>query len=233
MERLSRLTLVFAVAYAVFIVAPAFLAAQFGPYPLIKVGDVFDLFTPFVLIPLYWLLFQVRSDDRPDTGETLAFLLTVGAWCAGQGMHLAANSIGHLMEGLKDTDAYAVTYFYDEELSHYLWHLGGLGLSALLLWRQWGRPFAGQRAALLLESAAGLIYGITYFISTIEGGTVPLGLLFAVAAAGFGLLRGRAHLRQQPVLAFFTIAYVIATILFLAWGVYWRGFPQFSEVGLL
>ena len=25
----------------------------------------------------------------------------------------------------------------------------------------------------------------------------------------------------------------LATILFLIWGVYWGGFPQFSEVGLL
>jgi hypothetical protein len=233
MERLSRLTLAFAVAYAVFIVGPAFLSAQFGPYPLIKVGDVFDLLTPLVILPLYWLLYQVRRDSAPGTGESVAFLIAAALWVAGQGLHLGANAIGHLLEGLHNTDAYEGTHFLDEVLSHYEWHLGAVGLSALLLVRQWRHPFTDQRAALLFEAAAGLIYGVTYFVSTIEAGTVPLGVPFAAVVAGFGLTRGRAQWRHQPILAFFTIAYSIALVLFIGWAVYWRGFPQFSEVGLL
>lgn len=57
MQRLARLTLIFAILFAVFIIAPAFLNGQFAPYPLLKSGDVLDLLTPLVLIPLYWLLF--------------------------------------------------------------------------------------------------------------------------------------------------------------------------------
>jgi hypothetical protein len=57
-NRLSRLTLVFSITFAVLIISPAFLNRQFGPYPLMKTGDVIDLFTPLILIPLYWLLFS-------------------------------------------------------------------------------------------------------------------------------------------------------------------------------
>ena len=74
MNRLSRLTLVFSITFAVLIISPAFLNKQFGPYPLMKTGDVIDLFTPLILIPLYWILFQVSREKTPGPGETIVFL---------------------------------------------------------------------------------------------------------------------------------------------------------------
>jgi len=73
-NRLSRLTLVFSITFAVLIISPAFLNKQFGPYPLMKTGDVIDLFTPLILIPLYWILFQVSREKTPGPGETIVFL---------------------------------------------------------------------------------------------------------------------------------------------------------------
>jgi hypothetical protein len=35
------------------------------------------------------------------------------------------------------------------------------------------------------------------------------------------------------VLGFFFVACLVAALLFTAWGLYWGGFPQFSEVGLV
>ena len=55
MKRLSFLVLVFAILFAVFFIAPPLLSQQFSPYPLMKMGDVFDILTPLVLLPLYWL----------------------------------------------------------------------------------------------------------------------------------------------------------------------------------
>ena len=37
-------------------------------------------------------------------------------------------------------------YFYDEILSHYIWHLRLIRLSALLIYRQWQNPFIKQRS---------------------------------------------------------------------------------------
>jgi len=226
----SRLILIFAVVFAILIITPALLSQQFSPYPLLKTGDVTDLLTPLILIPLYWLLF--RQGKAPSTRETIVFLVFAALWVEGQGMHLGANSIGHLLENAQGTDAQTLTHFYDEILSHYMWHIGLVVLTALLIWRQMRNPLATALTNLRAEAAAALIYGIVYFIIVIEAGTVPLGLPFAVIVGLVGLLR-RKDLRQQPITAFFFAAHLLALILFAIWFVRWGGFPQFSELGLI
>lgn len=233
MERLARLTLVFAIAFAVFIVAPAFLGMPFGPYPLLSCGDVLDLFTPLVLIPLYWALFREAGDPPPGRGGTIAFLALAALWVEGQGMHLAANAIGHLPGAGEGTALARLTHALDEELSHYLWHGGMVGLSALLIHRQWRHPFAGRRSGLGFEGVAGAIHGFNYFITIVEAGTARLGIPFAALVLLFVALRGRGRLREQPILAFFFVAYLVATLGFLGWGLYWRGLPEFSQVGII
>jgi len=224
---------VFSVAFAVFFVGPPVLGGQFGPYPLMKLGDVFDLLTPLVLIPLYWLLFQVGQEKRPSLREGVAFMVLAALWVEGQGMHLAANSIGHLLEEMADSDAAILTALYDEVLSHYLWHLGIVGLSALLLIRQWQNPFTGERSSLGLLLLAGIIHGLTFFVVVVEGGTALLGIPFAIIVILAGLVWGRAKLPEQPLLLFFLVSYVVAMLFFAGWGLYWGGLPEFSELGLI
>jgi hypothetical protein len=208
MQRLARLTLIFAILFAVFIVSPAFLSKQFALYPLMKNGDVFDLLTPLVLIPIYWLLFQISRDSKPSQNETIVFLI------AG-------------------SDVETLTRFYDEVLSHYLWHVGLVGLSALLIYRQWKNPFVNERSGLGFAIAAGIIHGFNYFIAVVEAATAPLGVPFALLVVIFALVWGRGKLRQQPILAFFFVTYLVATLLFLGWGLYWGGLPEFSKVGII
>jgi hypothetical protein len=195
-----------------------------------KTGDVTDVITPVILIPLYWLLF--RLGKAPSNAEVIAFMVFTALWVEGQGMHLSANSIGHLLESARDTDVYALTHFYDEALSHYLWHIGMVGVTLLLIWRQIRNPLENALPALRIEVVAALIYGIVYFIIVIEAGTTPLGLPAAVIISIIGLLRLR-ELRRQPVTAFYFAAHALATILFAIWFVRWGGFPQFSELGLI
>ena len=148
-------------------------------------------------------------------------------------MHLSANSIGHLLEDMKGSDAYNLTLFYDEVLSHYLWHFGVVGLSALLLWRQWHNPFSEERAGVWLLILAGVIYGFTFFVIVIEAGTAPVGISFAVLVAVLGWILGRKRMRQQPLLTFFLVGYSIATVFFIGWAIYWGGLPEFSQVGII
>ena len=233
MRRLARLTLIFAVAFAVLIIAPAFLSDSFVLYPLIKDGDVLDLFTPLVLIPLYWLLFQIHERCPPSQKETLIFLIFAVFWVQGQGMHLAANSIGHLTKAYSGSNIEQLTGFYDETLSHYIWHLGLVGLSALLIYRQWHHPFTKHRSKLKLEVIAGVVHGFNYFIDVVESATGILGVPFAAGVVLFVLVWGRQHIRQQPILAFFFVSYGIACLFFLSWGLYWGGLPEFSRVGII
>lgn len=233
MKQFSRLILLFSVAFALFFVGPALLNKHFAFFPLMRTGEVLDLLTPVVLLPLYWLLYQRASVKSVTLRGSIVFLILTAFWVEGQGMHLSANSIGHLLITMKDSEVYRLTYFYDEQLSHYLWHFGVVGLSALLIFRQWQYPFVKERSGLWLESLAGIIYGFTFFLLIIEGGTTLVGVPFAVLVTVFGLGWGRNRLRQQPLLTFFCVSYLLATMLFASWAIYWGGFPQFSEVGLL
>ncbi len=234
MARVSRLTLIFAVVYVILIVGPALLSQPFGPYPLQSTGDVLDVLTPLVLIPLYWVLYRLDGRKPFTTREMILFLVFAAVWAEGQGMHLSANSIGHLVEtGIKSQGA-ALTHFYDEVLSHYLWHIGVVGLTVLLLIRQWHHPFIGSASLLREEALAALLYGATYFVTFIEAGTAPLGIPFTLIVTIFGFTIGRRQLRQQPVMAFFTLAQALALALFVIWFVV-NGFrlPQFSELGII
>lgn len=233
MQRLARLTLIFAIVFAVFIITPAFLSGQFALYPLIKNGDVLDLLTPWVLIPLYWLLFQIHFHHPPSQKEILFFLIFAVMWVQGHGMHLVGNSIGHLTPGNSSSEVKQLTHFYDEIFSHYLWHFGLVGLSALLIYRQWQNPFKKKRSGLKLEITAGIIHGFNYFIDIVESATTILGVPFALGVVIFTLIWGRQHLHQQPILAFFFVSYLVACLFFLGWGLYWGDLPEFSKIGII
>ncbi|MEP7356687.1 MAG: hypothetical protein ABI847_05570 [Anaerolineales bacterium] len=239
MKRLSLLTLIFAILSVLFSLLLIFFRFPFPPYPLMSVQDVLDILTPLVLIPVYWLLYKASAREDAHWTEDIVFMVLAAVWVEGQGLHLSANSINNLAEGLAKkqvidilgTSIYQLTYFFDEHLSHYMWHIGIVGLAALLLYREWRRP-AGEVTAWRLVIPAGLIYGFTLFCIFLEGQTVPLGLPFVVIVAVLGLLWGRQKLASQPLLAFFFIASLFALVLFAGWGIYFRGFPQFTDVGL-
>jgi hypothetical protein len=228
----SSLILVFAIAFTVFIVLPAFLGQAFPPYPSIHWADVFDLLTPLVLIPLYWLLFTDSGGIHHTSRRNIIFLILAALWTAGQGMHLSANSInnylGHGTGGLHD-----IVHFYDEVLSHYLWHVGIVGLSILLMLEPAAIATEVRSIQWGLIAPASLLYGLTYFMAINEGGTVPFGLPAAIIITlGLVVLR-RRQIRTHNLITFFFVGYLIATILFIGWFIYWGGFPEFSEVGII
>ncbi len=223
---------VFSVAFFVFVMGPPFLGYKFPPYPLMHVADIFDLFTPLVLIPLYWLLFRLDPNRAATNRETVAFLVFSAIFVLGQGMHLAANSIGHLTEGMAGTDVYKLTSLYDETLSHYVWHIGVLGLSAVIAFRQSRNFFETSQFDWKVMIGA-LIYGFTYFAMVVEGATLLMGLPLAALFVATCLLFARRGLSRQPTLYFFLLAYSISILLFATWGIWQGGFPEFSEVGII
>jgi hypothetical protein len=240
MRRLSYLTLLFALLTLLFVNLLVYLRFDFAWYQLMSYQDALDLVTPVVLIPVYWLLFRECSACRSTVAEEVALMVFAALWVVGQGMHLSANSVNNLIEGLAEagvmditaSQVYELSYFYDEHLSHVVWHLGMIGLAGLLIYREWQHP-AGQRPTWWATGLAGLIYGFTLFTVYLEGQTVVLGFAFALFVATIGLVWGRRRLAVQPVLAFFVIACLLACVLFTGWGFYWGGFPQLTEVGLI
>ena len=240
MNRISLQTLTFAILSVVFLLLLIFLRTPFSLYPLMSYQDALDILTPLVLIPLYWLIFHYAGSETPRLSQAISFLILAVFWVEGHGMHMAANSISNLMaEGITRTqaelpggDLYTLAYFFDEQLGHYLWHIGVLGLAALLIYREWHQP-AGWRTVWWQAISGGIIYGLTLFMITNEGQTVWLGLPFSFLVVLFGLIWGRKRLGRQPVLAFFFVTFLVALLFLAGWGLYWGGFPEFGEVGLI
>jgi hypothetical protein len=233
MNRQSWLLLIFAVAFAVLLMSPPYLRYPLPFYPLMELADATDILTPLILIPIYWLLFQSSDETPAGLPAMILFMLFAVLWVQGQGMHLATNSIGHLLKDSPHSNAFTLANFYDETLSHYLWHIGIAGLSALLVWRSWLITLGTSTSDRVAVVFGGIVYGTTFFIITIEGVTVPIGLPFSFVFVAVMLLRARSRLPQQPILMFFTIAGVLSLVLYAAWGLIWGGFPEFSEIGLI
>jgi len=232
MRRLSTLILVFAILFLVFFIGLVLLRVPFGPFPLMSWQDAADVLTPLVLLPLYFLLFRISPKTPFSTSGLVIFIVFAALWAAGQGIHLSANSLDNLLmqRGMETGDVYKLTYFYDEILGHYLWHIGIVGLSALLIYRQWRNPLTGERAMLWPIIFGGLIYGFSYFLIIMEGNTAPLGVTFSVLATLSIIMWARKGISQQPLIIFFLVSYALAMLLFFIWGIINGGLPPIMDV---
>ena len=232
-----RTALGFAIVLAVFIIGPPFLPATFGPYPLLRWGDVLDLATPFVVLPVAWLLYVGSCGQPLRLREGLAFVALGGLFAMGQGMHLAANAIGHLVpEGSGDLQV--LTHDLDEVVSHFIWHGALIGLSALIVVRSLGNTdwtdAATSPRSLASMTLAMVIFGFTFFAMVVEGGTALIGLPGAALIAAVGRsLAGRSMFRR-PAVALFSGGYLVALLLCLIWAAMngWQ-LVEFSKAGLI
>ena len=147
-------------------------------------------------------------------------------------LHVSETSAEQVADG-GSPDVHDLVHFYDEVLSHYIWHIAIVGLSILLVAvRANGDSAAAPiRWPLILPSA--ILYGFTYFAAINEGGTVPFGLPAAILIPLALLLTRRADLRSKNLVAFFFLGYILAVLLFTGWFAYWGGFPEFSETGII
>jgi hypothetical protein len=233
--RVGWVALAYGAAVAAFIMLPALAPSVYGPYRLLRWGDVIDLFTPLVVLPVAWWFFRVAAPDRPRGWETFLFVAFAALWASGQGMHLAANAIGHLVEE-GPTDLYRLTHDLDEVVSHYIWHIGVLGLAAMTMlrslrgtgrfqleWPSWGA----------LGIGAGL-YGFTFFVAIVEAATTPMTVPGALVLLVGGGAIARGQPAARPVLTFFLVAFSLALVLCFAWAAMngWQ-LTEFSKAGLI
>jgi len=209
-------------------------------------GDLLDFLTPFAVIPLAYVLYSraLRSlNSLPDqeslarTPATLAkIFLAIGAilYIDGHGLHLSANSISRLLQGMKGSELYKANYLFDEVISHFMWDSGIflISIGLVLLASKISLNSLNLKSAVFVSLGAAF-YGFTYTVNGIEGQTV----IFTFPAAGVGfLLAIILYLKRQkkspnPFLLFFIAGYFLSLVLFAYWGISRSGFPEFSELG--
>jgi hypothetical protein len=168
-------------------------------------------------------MFRAVGQGEVALADEIAFMVMAAFWAVGQGMHLSANSINNLIGNLAtggvldltSTDIYTLTYFYDEYLSHFLWHVGVLGLAALIIYVGWRQPDS-EKTNWWLVIPAGVLYGFTFGIF-IDGTPAHRPLAAAVILP---CLSGAIKLAQRPILAFFLCVLSLMLLLFIGWGPY-------------
>ena len=231
--RLSYLALIFAILSVGFLILLILFRTPFPAYPLMSYQDALDVLTPLVLVPLYWLLFRNSGKSQAGKPIEILFMVFAALWVMGQGMHLSANSINNLAENsaasggpdILDSQIYELVYFYDEHLSHYLWHIGVLGLAVVIIFREALDP-AGDLTIWWATILAGLLYGFTVFAITIEGQTALLGFPFAVLAALILFFLARSKLGSRPMMAFFFVSFLATSFIYLVWVLYAGGLVE-------
>ena len=199
-------------------------------------GDWIQLLGAFPLLALYaWVALDLAPRAAAPGPRIAATLFLAGvAYALGFGVHVAANSIHDMLDHTGLGDPWGLAYFWDEHLGHYLVDASRAAFAvALTAWETkasaGGAVESGANARLPILAGA-LAYGFIYFATGVEGQTVPLALPFSLVYAVWSFARGRAW---HPIRTFYTVAAIVSLILFAIWGIWHRGFPEFSRTGLL
>lgn len=185
----------------------------FGEIGTTRVADWIDLAVPYAVVGLA-AAFLVAVDA--PRRAWLVFGAGAIAYTQGHGIHLAANSIANV-------DSSSTIHLWDEVVGHYVWY-GGLALVVAALALAAGdRRLATSPLAIVLA----VLFGFTVFTNSVEGGTPLLGIATGIVFVAWGL-------RRRDRLAWLLVpAYAVAVGALVGWGIYWRGWPQFSELGWL
>lgn len=188
------------------------LARPLGDIGTTRAADWLDLLVPWAILGCAAV---VVAGQRPRGAAWWLFGVGGLLFVQGHGIHLAANSIANAAGG--DT-----AYLWDEVVGHLLLFTGlALVLAAVFV-------ALGERAVHVNALGWLLTAGVALalFNSWVEGQSAILGLLVCTAFLVAGWPR-----RAQPRGRIALVTFTLAGLLLLGWGAYWRGFPEFSELG--
>ena len=203
----------------------------------VTAGDAIEAVGVFVVLALFARVARAaggadlpRSGGAPREGVILGIAAT--AFAFGHGIHVAANSIHDLADRSGLGDPTGLLGFWDENVGHYLVDSARVLFAISLTSISWGAGSGAARAGAS-AIAGGIPFGFTVFASAVEGQTVPLVLPFSALYAGWSLLARDRFRRGGAVRAFFTAAAWTSVLFFAIWGVWQRGFPEFTRAGII
>ncbi len=213
----------------------------------VTAGDWIEALGVYVVIALYgWASLGSRAEGAPpaarDRRVPLAWVLLATAaitYAFGHGIHLAANSIQDALDRTGGRDAWGVAYLWDERVGHHLVDAARILFVLVLTWLEGSSPAPADRHRptgwmRAIFPAGALAYGFIYFATAVEGQTVALALPFTLGYAVWGMSRRSwGGAAWAPARLFFTAASIVSLILFVIWGIWHRGFPEFTRTGVL
>jgi hypothetical protein len=174
-------------------------------------ADWIDLITPYVVTGAAAGALRAARASRLTW---MVFWFAAVLYTQGQGIHLAANSVGNAVPGQP-------AYLWDEHVGHYLWYIGFALIVATLAATLSERRHRGGAGAHLLA----LLVGFTNFTNCVEGQTPILGIATAVLFVGWGFVT------RDGLGRLLLTAYGFSLLLFAVFGIWQGGFPEFSTLG--
>ncbi len=192
----------------------------------------------FLIYKIYGILLsgaKGNSVSKTQSAVVIILILGVITFVEGHGMHLSANAISRHLTTIKDSPLFSLDYFFDEILGHILWDGGiillSIGLLVIAFYYNEDKTSNPKLPPIIFAS---LFYGFTYFCNGVEGQTVvftfPLSLIIPLVILWL-VHHKRIQLLKNPVLTFYFFAYLLALCLFIFWGIWNKGFPEFSALG--
>jgi len=220
MPWLTRALLAYALALAVFLLVPPFLKDSFPPYDVLTWQEAMDLLTPLVVLPLAWAVIRGAAPGRPGRLTIGAFIVLAAIWAEAQGIHLAANAIGDANPpaDFLASPAGRLRFELDEVLSHWLWHAAWVGLAVVAFARGHATemyPRQGTRAAAIV---AGIVYGATFAVVTLEGVTTALAIPASLGFAAWAAASAGGRLARRPLAEFVLTGALASLAGFAVWG---------------
>jgi len=209
-------------------------------------GDGIEIAGAYVVLAVYasiaFALVQARGRSSAPRIPALPLVLLFVAFVSfalGRGIHVAANSIHDLLGPATADGALGLAYFWDERAGHFPVDAARILFAVSLCALEVRGPRSGSAAEAasrprmeVFPLLGAVAYGFIYFATSVEGQTVALALPFSTALAFWGL-RERRKAGSGPVAAFFTTAALVSLLFFLFYGIWQRGFPEFTRAGIL
>ena len=181
-----------------------------------RVVDWIDLLSPFVVLgTAAWALAAasglgavVRDGPRGVLRRWVAFGAGAVLYAQGQGIHLAANSVGNVAP-------LPVVHLWDEVVGHAVWYAGVAVVAAVLGTAMAGRALPAGRGAAAGAVLLALATGGTWATNAAGAGLAVPALVVAVALGGYGW-RHRSGLAVLLTVAFAPAAIALAGWLVVA-----------------
>jgi hypothetical protein len=143
---------------------------------------------------------MVMRESGSSPREWVLFGAGCVVYAAGQGMHLAANSVSNAHPG-------QTAHLWDEVVGHLVWYTGvALVLAAI------ARTMPGRQRPGVVGYVLAVLVGLTWATNAVGGGTEALSVVVALLAAGFGWLH-RRDLRATLLVGFLPSAALILLVM--------------------
>jgi hypothetical protein len=206
----------------------------------IRIVDFVDLVivAPFFLI-IFLALHALVFEQREHSNWKWISLALFGIFLYGHSMHVTANAINTYSTEIQDyrniipSDTYALIYFFDEDLGHWLFFLGLFGLLGI-----WVTQSSIRDNRVWNSLVSGSLFGVFYAIVIIESSQYWIGpfvALWLIGCASYWCWDNKIALKEAwKINPFFRFVVSIAVFLIVGQIIYYLlvgGFIQPSELG--